>query len=173
AYGLRYVSFRYFNAAGADESGEIGEIHDPEPHLVPAALAATAGRKPMLEIFGDDYPTPDGTCIRDYVHVNDLAKAHILGLDYLRQGGASTAFNLGTGKGHSVKEVVSTIETVTGYKVPTKTAARRSGDPAALVADPTRVAKVLGWTAERSVEQMVESAHRWHSSRWKVARTTD
>src|ERR1041385_4917834 len=126
-HGLRSVSLRYFNAAGADPEGHLGEDHEPETHLIPLLLRAVQSGKPAT-IFGDDYPTPDGTCIRDYIHVNDLAKAHILGLDYLREGGASTAFNLGTEKGHSVKEVVSTIETVTGYKVPTKTAARRSGD---------------------------------------------
>ena len=169
AYGVRHVSFRYFNAAGADESGEIGEIHDPEPHLIPAALGAIAGRRPPLEVFGDDYPTPDGTCIRDYVHVNDLAEAHVAGLDYLRCGGPSTAFNLGTGKGHSVKAVISTVESVTGRKVPSKIAARRPGDPPALVADPSRAAKILGWKATRSMEQIVETAHRWHNSRWGIA----
>lgn len=169
AYGLRYVSFRYFNAAGADESGEIGEIHDPEPHLIPAALGAIAGRRPPLEVFGNDYPTPDGTCIRDYVHVNDLAEAHVAGLDYLRRGGVSTAFNLGTGRGYSVKEVISTVERVTGRAVPHKIAARRPGDPAKLVADAGRAKKELGWEANRSLDQIVETAHRWHSSRWGTA----
>lgn len=173
AYGLRHVSFRYFNAAGADESGEIGEIHDPEPHLIPAALGAIAGRRPPLDLFGDDYPTPDGTCIRDYVHVNDLAEAHVAGLDYLRRGAPSTAFNLGTGKGHSVKEVLSTVERVTGRKVPNKMAPRRVGDPPALVADPSRAAKILGWKAQRSLEQIVETAHRWHSSQWGIAQSAD
>jgi UDP-arabinose 4-epimerase len=169
AYGLRHVSFRYFNAAGADQSGEIGEIHDPEPHLIPAALGAVSGRRPPLEVFGDDYPTPDGTCIRDYVHVNDLAEAHVAGLDYLRRGAPSTAFNLGTGKGYSVREVLSAVERVTGRRVPNKMAARRAGDPPALVADPSRAAKVLGWKAKRSLERIVETAHRWHSSRWSIA----
>ena len=167
AYGLRHVSLRYFNAAGADESGEIGEVHDPEPHLIPAALGAMAGRRAALEIFGTDYPTPDGTCIRDYVHVNDLAEAHALGLEYLRAGGSSTALNLGTGKGHSVKEVITTIEQVTGQNVPTMVTARRAGDPPALVADPSRAATILGWKAERSLQQIIETAYKWHNSQWR------
>lgn len=162
------MSLRYFNAAGADESGEIGEIHDPEPHLIPAALGAMAGRRAALEIFGTDYPTPDGTCIRDYVHVNDLAEAHALGLEYLRAGGSSTALNLGTGKGHSVKEVITTIEHATGQNVPTIVAARRAGDPPSLVADPRRAATILGWKAERSLQQIVETAYQWHNSQWTL-----
>ena len=123
AYDLRFVAFRYFNAAGADENGKIGEMHDPETHLIPAAFEAIKGKRPALQIFGDDYPTPDGTCIRDYIHVSDLAEAHVLGLEYLNNEN-STALNLGTGQGYSVKEVVSTIEKVTGRKVPSHMAPR-------------------------------------------------
>ena len=160
AYGIRYVSFRYFNAAGADEDGTIGELHDPETHLIPVAFEAVRGQRPELEIFGTDYPTPDGTCIRDYIHVSDLAEAHVMGLDYLEQG-ESTALNLGSGQGHSVKEVISTIERVAGRKVPTKIAARRPGDPPRLVADPSRAEKLLNWKAKRSLEEIVSTAWKW------------
>ena len=160
AYGIRFVSFRYFNAAGADEDGTIGELHDPEPHLIPVAFEAIRGKRPALEIFGTDYPTPDGTCIRDYIHVSDLAEAHVLGLEYLEQG-SSTALNLGTGQGHSVSEVISAIEKVTGKKVPAKLAARRPGDPARLVADASRAEKLLRWKAQRSLEEIVSSAWKW------------
>jgi len=160
AYGLRFVSFRYFNAAGADESGIIGEIHDPEPHLIPSAFEAIHGKREALEIFGNDYPTPDGTCIRDYIHVTDLAEAHVLGVEYLSQG-SSIALNLGTGRGHSVKEVISMIERVTGRKVPTRLAPRRPGDPPRLVADPSKAEKLLNWKATRSLEQIVLTAWKW------------
>src|SRR5258708_26963512 len=138
AYGLRFASLRYFNAAGADESGGIGELHDPETHLIPLALQAAAGRGPELQVFGSDYPTPDGTCIRDYIHVNDLAEAHVKAIEHLKTGHDSFAVNLGTGRGHSVKEVISTVEEVTGHPVPRRVGPRRTGDPAALVADPSR-----------------------------------
>jgi UDP-glucose 4-epimerase len=164
AYGIKFVSFRYFNAAGADEDGSIGELHDPETHLIPVAFEAIRGKRPALEIFGADYPTPDGTCIRDYIHVSDLAEAHVLGLEYLAQG-ESTALNLGTGQGHSVREVVSVIESVTGKKVPTKIAARRPGDPATLVADPARAEKLLRWKAARSLDQIVSTAWKWSEKR--------
>jgi len=160
AYGLRFVSFRYFNAAGADESGQIGEIHFPETHLIPSAFEAIRGQRPALEIFGQDYPTPDGTCVRDYIHVNDLAEAHVLGLEYLDHG-TSTAMNLGTGRGDSVREVISTIERVTGREVPKRMAARRAGDPAELVADPSRARQLLNWKATRSLEQIVRTAWQW------------
>jgi UDP-glucose-4-epimerase GalE len=160
AYGIRYVSFRYFNAAGADDSGTIGELHDPEPHLIPIALEAARGNRPALEIFGTDYDTPDGTCIRDYIHVSDLAEAHALGLEYLDNGG-SIALNLGTGQGFSVREVISTIERVTGKKVPAKPAARRPGDPARLVADASQAGKLLKWKAKRSLDEIVRSAWKW------------
>jgi UDP-glucose 4-epimerase len=158
---LSYVALRYFNAAGADEQGSVGEIHLPETHLIPSAFEAIKGERPALEIYGDDYPTPDGTCIRDYIHVNDLAEAHVLGLEYLQRGGTSTALNLGTGRGHSVREVISTIEQVTGREVPKRTSPRRPGDPAQLVADPTRAGKVLGWKAARDLQQIVSTAWAW------------
>src|SRR5207245_3972912 len=139
AYGLSYVSLRYFNAAGADEQGTIGEIHKPETHLIPSAFEAIRGERPALEVFGDKYPTPDGTCVRDYIHVNDLAEAHVLGLEYLK-GGKSVAVNLGTGRGHSVREVLSMIKSVTGREVPSRMSPARPGDPSELVADPRRAA---------------------------------
>lgn len=160
AYGLRYVSFRYFNAAGADESGKVGEMHSPETHLIPSAFEAIHGERPALEIFGEDYPTADGTCVRDYIHVNDLAEAHVLGLEYLDHGN-STAMNLGTGRGNSVREVISTIERITGRKVPKHMGPRRAGDPAELVADPSRAEKLLKWKATRSLEQIVSTAWNW------------
>jgi UDP-glucose-4-epimerase GalE len=160
AYGLRFVAFRYFNASGADENGKIGEMHDPETHLIPAVFEAIKGRRPALQIFGDDYPTPDGTCVRDYIHVSDLAEAHVLGLDCIDRG-ESAALNLGTGHGYSVKEVISTIEKVTGRKVPWNLAPRRPGDPPALIADPARAEKVLNWKAKRSLEDIVSTAWKW------------
>jgi UDP-glucose 4-epimerase len=164
AYKLPYVAFRYFNAAGADENGKIGEMHEPETHLIPAIFEAIKGRRPALQIFGDDYPTADGTCIRDYIHVTDLADAHVMGLDYLKNG-ESTALNLGTGVGYSVKEVISTIEKVVGKKVPTVLAPRRDGDPPALVADPTRAESMLKWKATRSLENIVSTAWKWAERR--------
>ena len=160
AYDLRFVSFRYFNAAGADESGTVGEMHDPETHLIPLIFQAIQGKRAAVEIFGDDYPTPDGTCIRDYIHVNDLAEAHVLGLEYLPKGN-SAAMNLGTGKGYSVHQVVSTVERITGQKVPTHVAARRAGDPPELVADASLVEKLLTWKAKRSLEEIISSAWKW------------
>ncbi len=167
AYGLRFVAFRYFNAAGADESGKIGENHDPETHLIPLILQAIQGKRAALEIFGDDYPTPDGTCIRDYIHVNDLAEAHVLGLEHLSKA-ESGAMNLGTGKGYSVHEVVAAVEKVTGHKVPTHIGPRRAGDPAELVADPARAKKLLHWKAKRSLEEIVASAWKWASRNSEV-----
>jgi UDP-glucose-4-epimerase GalE len=160
AYGLRSVSFRYFNAAGADENGAVGELHDPETHLIPSVFQAINGERPALEIFGDDYPTPDGTCIRDYIHVTDLAEAHVLGIEYLKRG-TSTALNLGTGHGHSVKEVISAIEKITGREVPKRMAARRAGDPPELVADPSRAEKLLHWKARRYLDEIVATAWNW------------
>jgi UDP-glucose-4-epimerase GalE len=167
AYGLRFVSFRYFNAAGADESGEVGEVHVPETHLIPSAFEAIHGDRPELEIFGTDYPTPDGTCIRDYIHVTDLSEAHVLGVEYLERG-SSIALNLGTGQGHSVLEVISTIERVTGRRVPRRIAARRPGDPPQLVADPSQAENVLNWKAKRSLEDIVATAWRWDQKRCKA-----
>jgi len=160
AYGLRFVSFRYFNAAGADESGKIGENHHPETHLIPLIFQAIQGKRAALEIFGDDYSTPDGTCVRDYIHVNDLADAHVLGLEYVSKA-ESAALNLGTGKGYSVHEVVAAVEKVTGHKVPTHIGPRRAGDPAELVADPSRAERSLNWKAKRSLEEIIASAWKW------------
>jgi len=161
AYGLRFVSLRYFNAAGADESGDIGELHDPETHLVPRILQAAVGRLPEIEIFGADYPTPDGTCIRDYIHVNDLAEAHALGLDYLAVGGAPVALNLGTGAGHSVNEVIAAVEKTVGRRIPQKIGPRRPGDPPVLVADPSKAQAVLRWKAVRQLPEIVSTAWQW------------
>jgi UDP-glucose-4-epimerase GalE len=163
-YGLRFMSLRYFNAAGADESGEIGELHSPETHLIPNALAVAAGLKAELQIFGDDYPTPDGTCVRDYIHVADLAEAHALALESLAAGGESAVLNLGTGKGNSVREVVAAVEEVTGRKLPRTVAARRPGDPAMLVANPVRAQTRLGWRASRSLHDMIASSWRFLQS---------
>jgi UDP-glucose-4-epimerase GalE len=164
AYGLKYVAFRYFNAAGADESGSIGESHEPETHLIPLVFQAIQGKRAALEIFGDDYSTRDGTCIRDYIHVTDLAEAHVLGLEHLSKAD-SIAMNLGTGTGYSVHEVVSTAEKVTGRKVATHMGPRRAGDPAELVADPTLAEKLLHWKAKRSLEQIIASAWAWAQKR--------
>ncbi len=166
AYGLRYAALRYFNAAGADVEGGIGEAHRPETHLVPLALEAAMGRRGPLTLHGDDYPTADGTCVRDYVHVSDLADAHLAALDYLEGGGASGAFNLGTGRGHSVREVIDTVGRVVGRAVPVTPGARRVGDPAVLVAAVARARDVLGWTARRpELEEIVRDAARWHRER--------
>jgi UDP-glucose-4-epimerase GalE len=168
AYNLHFVTFRYFNAAGASESGEIGEMHEPEMHLIPSAFKAIHGERGALEIYGDDYPTPDGTCIRDYIHVDDLAEAHVAGLEYLNAGGDALELNLGSGQAHSVKEVISVVERVSGRRVPYRIAPRRPGDPPALVADPGRAQKMLEWKAMRSLEQIVSSAWNWAESRRQV-----
>ncbi len=170
AYGMRSVRLRYFNAAGADESGETGELHDPETHLIPLALAAATGKGRELQIFGSDYPTPDGTCVRDYIHVNDLADAHVRALQYLerhgeRDGGESRAdspaINLGTGRGNSVLEVIQAAENATGRPVRRTMGPRRPGDPPVLVADPSKAQKMLGWTAQRTLADIVSSAWAW------------
>jgi len=161
AYGLRFAALRYFNAAGADESGEIGELHDPETHLIPLALQVAAGEKQALEIFGTDYPTSDGTCVRDYIHVSDLADAHVLALEYLERQDSSLFVNLGTGAGHSIHQVIETIEKVTGRKVSTRIASRRAGDPPRLVADPRQAQAILGWKATRSLSDIVSTAWKW------------
>ncbi len=172
AYGLRYVALRYFNAAGADESGEIGELHRPETHLIPACLTAILGEREQLEVFGTDYPTPDGTCIRDYIHVNDLAEAHVLALKYLEKGGKPDSMNLATGRGSSVKEVITAVEEVTGKQVPRKIVPRRSGDPPSLVADPAKAAKLLGWKPQRSLHDMVKTAWHWmHTGRERLMKS--
>lgn len=164
AYGLRHVSLRYFNAAGADPDGEIGEAHDPETHLIPIILQAASGRRASLDIYGTDYPTPDGTAVRDYVHVSDLADAHLAALEYLVGGGASECLNLGTGAGYSVREVIAAAEKVCGVPIPVQEKARRAGDPPALVAAADRVQDVLGWRPSRSdLGQIVETAWHWHN----------
>ena len=164
AHGLRSVSLRYFNAAGADPDGELGEDHEPETHLIPLAIGAALGRRPPLQIFGTDYPTPDGTAVRDYVHVSDLADAHVRALDYLEAGGESSAFNLGTGRGHSVREVVTSVERAAKRTLPRRDAARRAGDPASLVAAPGRTRERLGWTARRSdLDTIIGTAWRWQA----------
>jgi UDP-glucose-4-epimerase GalE len=164
AYAIRSASLRYFNAAGADGEGEIGEDHEPETHLIPLVLGAALGRRPAIEVFGTDYPTPDGTAIRDYIHVDDLADAHLRALERLRSGGASIALNLGTGEGHSVREVIATAAAVSGRKIAVRDAPRRPGDPPALVADPSLAAQTLGWRASRSsLEAIIRTAFAWHN----------
>jgi UDP-glucose-4-epimerase GalE len=165
AYGFRYASLRYFNAAGADESGEIGELHEPETHLIPLALRAAAGLGPELQIFGSDYPTPDGTCVRDYIHVNDLASAHLKALNYLEAGNKSFAANLGTGKGASVRDVISAVEEETGKRVPHKMVPRRPGDPPELVANPAKAQALLQWKATRGLRETVATAWNWMERR--------
>lgn len=150
AHGMRHVALRYFNAAGADPDGELFERHEPETHLLPLALRAATGQGPALQVFGTDYPTPDGTCIRDYIHVCDLARAHVLALRHLLDGGETLHLNLGTGQGLSVRQIIATIEAMTGRQMPVIWAPRRPGDPPALVADPTAARERLGFLAERS-----------------------
>jgi len=162
AYGLKSVCLRYFNAAGADPEGQLGERHEPETHLLPLILQAASGRRPSITVFGRDYDTPDGTCIRDYVHVADLVAAHALAVDYLLEGGASTAFNLGNGQGFSVQQVIDTARQVTGQDICVSEAPRRAGDPPRLVADPRRAHALLGWQPRfASLEQIVTHAWKW------------
>lgn len=165
AYGLRGVALRYFNAAGADLNGELGEEHDPETHLIPLVIKAALGQRPDVEIYGTDYPTRDGTAIRDYIHIVDLAEAHVRALEYLVAGGESTELNLGTGQGHSVREVVQGVGKLCGGRVPAKDAPRRAGDPAVLVADPTKAKQLLGWYPKYSdLDTIIQTAWKWHSS---------
>jgi len=162
AYGLRSVSLRYFNAAGADPKGALGERHEPETHLIPLILQAASGRRPSITVYGEDYDTPDGTCIRDYIHVEDLAKAHVCALDYLLAGRPTAAFNLGNGHGFSVREVIKAAEEVCGHAIPVAYGERREGDPARLVADSCLAHKVLGWTPELGdLQTIVADAWRW------------
>lgn len=171
AHGLRSVRLRYFNACGADPGAEIGEDHDPETHLVPLVLDAAMGRRPDIAVFGRDYPTPDGTPVRDYVHVVDIAEAHLAAARRLLSGDASLAVNLGTGTGASVAEIIAVVERVTGRRVPTRAAERRPGDPPRLVADPGRAARALDWQAERSgLEQAIGDAWAWHWRRFGEGR---
>ncbi|MDF2142831.1 UDP-glucose 4-epimerase GalE [Paenirhodobacter sp. CAU 1674] len=167
---LRYVALRYFNAAGADPEGEIGEHHTPETHLIPLALMAAYGTGPALRVFGTDYPTPDGTCIRDYIHVDDLAQAHLRALTHLADGGDSLAVNLGTGQGASVRAVIAAVERVTGRKVPVTFEARRPGDPAELTADPRLAEARLGFRARhRDLDRIVADAAPWFAPQSEVA----
>jgi UDP-glucose-4-epimerase GalE len=162
AHGIRSVRLRYFNAAGADPAAEIGEWHDPETHLIPLVLDAALGRRSSISLFGTDYPTRDGTALRDYIHVMDLAAAHLAALHHLMNGGESAALNLGTGAGASVWEVIRTVEKVTGRKVPITESPRRAGDPPALVANPALAEGLLNWRAQKDLIAMVEDAWRWH-----------
>lgn len=162
AHALRSISLRYFNAAGADPRGILGERHDPETHLIPLVLQAASGRRESIKVFGRDYDTPDGTCIRDYVHVEDLCHAHLLALEYLRDGMRSDEFNLGNGNGFSVAEVIETARHVTGREIRVEGAPRRAGDPARLVADAAKARQVLGWTPRYpDLERIVQDAWRW------------
>jgi len=165
AYGLKWIALRYFNASGADPSGIIGEDHKPEHHLIPIVLDVALGKRESVSIFGTDWPTPDGTCIRDYVHVTDLAQAHLLALEALESGAQSNVYNMGNGNGYSVLEVISTAEIVTGQKIKAIPAPRREGDPARLVAGSDKIKRELGWKPEfPELKTIIETAWRWHSS---------
>ena len=164
AHGFTHAILRYFNAAGADPEGEIGEDHDPETHLIPLVLQAALGERAQIDVLGTDYPTPDGTAVRDYIHVQDLAEAHVQALDLLLKGGLSITVNLGTGTGHSVREVIAAAERVTGRRVPRREAPRRFGDPPVLVADPSRAGELLGWKPALSdLDTILKTAWAWHS----------
>ena len=165
AYGIKSVCLRYFNAAGADFSGEIGESHDPEPHLIPIVINTALGLREKVLVFGDDYETKDGTCIRDYIHINDLGDAHLKALKYLNDGGVSEIINLGTGKGNSVKEIIDTTEKITGKEIKREIVDRRPGDPAVLIAENTKAKNILGWTPKYDLNQTISSAYKWHSSK--------
>lgn len=161
-HGINYVSLRYFNVAGARETGEIGEDHNPETHLIPIILQVALGKRPHISVFGEDYDTPDGTCIRDYIHVDDLIQAHILALDYLKNG-ENNIFNLGSSQGYSVKEMIDAARTVTGKEIPAVTGERRAGDPGVLIASSEKAMKVLGWKPTRTnIEKIIEDAWNWH-----------
>jgi UDP-arabinose 4-epimerase len=163
AYGLRWAALRYFNAAGADPDGELGEEHHPESHLIQLVIQAALGRRPHVEVFGTDYSTPDGTAIRDYIHIVDLADAHVRALEYLARGGESVALNLGTGTGHSVREVIAAVGRMCDGKVPFRDAPRRAGDPPILVADPARAMELLNWKPQHTgLDSIVQSAWKWH-----------
>ncbi len=165
AHNLRYVSLRYFNACGAHVSGKIGEAHNPESHLIPLILQVPNGQRKEVSIFGDDYPTKDGTCIRDYIHVTDLAQAHILAVDYLRKGNSSDIFNLGNGVGFTVKEVIETARKVTEHPLPAVISPRRAGDPAQLIASSEKAKAVLGWKPQHAdIEEIIATAWKWHKN---------
>jgi UDP-glucose-4-epimerase GalE len=169
AYGMRSVSLRFFNAAGADPEGEIGEVHNPETHLIPLVIEAALGVRRRVTIYGNDYPTSDGTAVRDYVHVSDLAGAHANAVRYLLGGGKTTACNLGTGKGYSVRQIVSAVEAVSGVRIKTMLGDRRPGDPPALVADAGKAKRILDWTPRYpDLQTIVETAWNWHSSKARM-----
>ena len=165
AHGLSYVSLRYFNACGADATGQFGEAHNPESHLIPLVLQVPNGKRESVSIYGTDYDTPDGTCIRDYIHVTDLAEAHILAVEYLANGGESDIFNLGNGVGYSVREVIETARNVTGHPIPATEVPRRAGDPARLVASGEKAKKILGWEPKiKRLDEIIASAWKWHKA---------
>ena len=163
AYGIRYVALRYFNAAGSDTEAGIGEDHNPESHLIPLVMKTALGQRDHIGIFGEDYPTPDGTCVRDYIHVKDLAGAHLLALEYLERGGGSDVFNLGNGTGYSVREIIDTARRVTGKEIKAVAEPRRGGDPSVLIASNKKAAQVLGWKPVLGLEQIISDAWVWHS----------
>ena len=165
AYGLKATALRYFNASGADDSGEIGESHNPETHLIPIVLQAAAGKRASIKMFGTDYPTPDGTCVRDYVHVNDLARAHILALEKMFKDNVSELFNLGSGNGFSVAEIVKEAKRITGIDFTVEKAPRRDGDPAVLVADSAKAERILGWKPQYNLTRIIETAWNWEQHR--------
>ena len=163
AYNLRYVSLRYFNACGAHPNGKIGEAHNPETHLIPLVLQVPNGKREYISVFGNDYDTKDGTCVRDYIHVNDLAQAHILAMEYLSKGGESNIFNLGNGVGFTVKEVIETARKVTNHTIPIREEERRTGDPSVLIASSEKARKVLGWKPQYAdLETIISTAWKWH-----------
>jgi UDP-arabinose 4-epimerase len=163
AHDLRTIALRYFNAAGADPEGQIGEVHDPETHLIPLVLDAASGRRPHVTVFGTDYDTTDGTCVRDYIHVSDLAEAHVRALEALDHGASSDVYNLGNGQGLSVREIIETAERITGLKVPVRLGERRVGDPAALISDAAKARQDLGWTPKLAgLDEIMRTAWAWH-----------
>ena len=163
AYNIRYVALRYFNAAGSDTEAGIGEDHNPESHLIPLVMKTALGQRDHIGIFGEDYPTPDGTCVRDYIHVKDLAEAHLLALEYLERGGSSDVFNLGNGAGHSVREIIETARRITGKEIKAVVEPRRGGDPSVLIASNKKAAEVLGWKPVLGLDQIISDAWAWHS----------
>jgi UDP-glucose-4-epimerase GalE len=164
AYNLKWMALRYFNAAGADKEGELGECHDPEAHIIPLTIKAARGERSHVEIYGTDYPTPDGTALRDYIHVTDLGDAHVRALEHLAGGGQSRALNLGTGHGYSVREVINAVGKISPRPVPFREGPRRAGDPPVLVADASNAAKILGWRPQHSeLESIIRDAWNWHS----------
>ncbi|MFW5787986.1 MAG: UDP-glucose 4-epimerase GalE [Halanaerobiales bacterium] len=162
AHDFNFASFRYFNASGADESGKIGEMHDPETHLIPLVLKTALGERDKIYIYGNDYDTRDGSCIRDFIHVNDLARAHLMGLEYLLKGGSSEYINLGSGEGYSVKEIIEKSKEISGIDFEVEETKRREGDPAVLIADSSKAQKLLGWSPEYSLDEIITTAWNWH-----------